>query len=94
MSRKYKIRDQDKLYFVTFTVIYWLDVFTRQIYRDIFLDSLRYCPEAQRFGSMCLLCYAEPCSFDHCQKQRAVVGEHYQGYQKIYIGKDIESNWG
>jgi len=43
MSRKYKIRDQDKLYFVTFTVIAWLDVFTRQEYRDIFLDSLRYC---------------------------------------------------
>jgi len=43
MSRKYKIRDQDKLYFVTFTVIAWLDVFIRQEYRDIFLDSLRYC---------------------------------------------------
>ena len=43
MSRKYKIRDEDKLYFVTFTVIRWLDVFTRQAYRDIFLDSVRYC---------------------------------------------------
>jgi putative transposase len=43
MSRKYKIRDQNKLHFVTFTVIHWLDVFTRQEYRDIFLDSIRYC---------------------------------------------------
>jgi putative transposase len=43
MSRKYKIRDQDKVHFVTFTVIQWLDVFTRQAYRDIFLDSIRYC---------------------------------------------------
>jgi putative transposase len=43
MSRKYKIRDQDKLYFVTFTVIRWLDVFTRNIYKDIFLESLKYC---------------------------------------------------
>jgi REP element-mobilizing transposase RayT len=43
MSRKYKIRDQDKLYFVTFTVIHWLDIFIRREYRDIFLDSLRYC---------------------------------------------------
>jgi putative transposase len=43
MSRKYKIRDQDRLYFVTFTVIAWLDVSIRQEYRDIFLDSLRYC---------------------------------------------------
>jgi REP element-mobilizing transposase RayT len=43
MSRKYKIRDQDKLYFVTFTVIHWLDVFIRREYRDIFLDSIRFC---------------------------------------------------
>ena len=45
MSRKYKIRDQDQLYFVTFTVINWIDVFIRQRYRDIFLDSLRYCQQ-------------------------------------------------
>ncbi len=45
MSRKYKIRNQDKLYFVTFTVINWLDVFIRKEYRDIFLDSIRYCQQ-------------------------------------------------
>jgi hypothetical protein len=36
MSSKYKIRDQNALYFVTFTVINWLDVFTRKEYKDIF----------------------------------------------------------
>lgn len=45
MSRKYKIRDQDKLYFVTFTVINWLDVFIRREYKDIVLDSIRYCQQ-------------------------------------------------
>ncbi len=43
MSRKYKIRDQNKLYFVTFTVIQWLDIFIRREYKDVLLDSLRYC---------------------------------------------------
>jgi putative transposase len=43
MSTKYKIRDQEKLYFVTFTVIHWLDVFIRREYRDLFLNSLKYC---------------------------------------------------
>ena len=43
MSGKYKIRDQNRLYFVTFAVIEWIDVFTRQEYRDLLLDSLRYC---------------------------------------------------
>jgi hypothetical protein len=40
MGRKFKIWDQDKLYFVTFTVIQWRDIFIRREYRDIFLDSL------------------------------------------------------
>ncbi|MEQ9426860.1 MAG: transposase, partial [Cyclobacteriaceae bacterium] len=43
MSIKYKIRDQTKLHFVTFAVVYWIDVFSRKSYRDIVVDSLRYC---------------------------------------------------
>lgn len=43
MSEKYKIRDQNKLYFVTFTVIHWLDVFIRREYKDILLESFRHC---------------------------------------------------
>ncbi|HEY3387654.1 MAG TPA: transposase, partial [Saprospiraceae bacterium] len=30
-------------YFLTFTVVDWVDIFSRRIYRDILLDSLRYC---------------------------------------------------
>lgn len=43
MSRKYKIKDQQKLHFVTFTVIDWMDVFIRDEYRQIFIESVRYC---------------------------------------------------
>lgn len=43
MSEKYKIRDQDRAYFVTFATEGWVDVFTRSQYKDIVLDSLRYC---------------------------------------------------
>lgn len=39
MSEKYKIRDQDKLYFITFAVVYWVDVFIRQAYKDVIIDS-------------------------------------------------------
>ncbi|MEK6480243.1 transposase [Catalinimonas sp. 4WD22] len=45
MSRKYKIRDQTKLYFVTLTVVNWIDVFTRQSYRDVCIKSVKYCQE-------------------------------------------------
>lgn len=39
----YKIRDQHSKYYLTFTVIDWIDVFTRKCYRDMILDSLEYC---------------------------------------------------
>ncbi|MGD1839598.1 MAG: transposase [Thermonemataceae bacterium] len=43
MSRKYAIRSQNHFYFVTFTVVHWIDVFIRNEYKDIFLESIRYC---------------------------------------------------
>ena len=35
------------VYFVTSTVVDWIDVFTRDIYRDILLDSIRFCQKNQ-----------------------------------------------
>jgi len=43
MSEKYKVHDQDSPYFVTFAVESWVDVFRRHLYKDIVLDSLRFC---------------------------------------------------
>ena len=43
MSEKYKIRNQDKIYFVTFSVVKWIDVFTRSDYKDLVVDSLEFC---------------------------------------------------
>ena len=43
----YKIRDQLAIHFITFSVIEWVDVFTRSIYSDIIVESLRFC-QAQK----------------------------------------------
>lgn len=43
MSRKYKIRNQRELYFVTFTVIDWIDVFIRDEYKQVLIESIQYC---------------------------------------------------
>jgi len=46
MSRKgYIIHDQQGIYYMTFTVVGWIDIFSRQCYRDILIDSLKYCAE-------------------------------------------------
>ncbi len=42
MSRNYKFHNPEGVYFVSFAVVEWLAVFTRNEYKDIFLDSLRY----------------------------------------------------
>jgi REP element-mobilizing transposase RayT len=43
MSRKYKFFEKSELYFVTYAVVYWIDVFTRDLYREVLIDSWKYC---------------------------------------------------
>lgn len=45
MSTKYKFHDPDACYFVTFAVVGWVDLFTRNVYKDILLESWRYCQQ-------------------------------------------------
>jgi len=39
------ITDQNAVYFFTFTVEDWIDVFTRKEYKMVVADSLNYCLE-------------------------------------------------
>ncbi len=43
MAFTYTIKDQFGLYFVTFTVHQWADVFSRRDYADIVIGSLKFC---------------------------------------------------
>ncbi len=43
MSDKYKIRDQEKAYFLTMTIVGWIDVFTRKNHKITIINSLKYC---------------------------------------------------
>ncbi|MFC6998761.1 REP-associated tyrosine transposase [Rufibacter roseus] len=45
MSEKYKAKNPEGIYFVTFAVVQWVDVFTRREYKDILVESLRYCQQ-------------------------------------------------
>jgi putative transposase len=42
---KYHITDQHAIYFLTFTVVDWVDIFTRKDYKLIITDSLNHCIE-------------------------------------------------
>jgi len=43
MSRNYKFHNPEGVYFVSFAVVEWLDVFTRNEYKDLLIDSLHHC---------------------------------------------------
>jgi putative transposase len=53
----YKIRNQKEIHFVSFAVVEWVDVFTRREYRDILLDSLRFCQNSKelRLHGWCVM---------------------------------------
>ena len=45
MATRYRFGEDGFPHFVTCTVINWIDVFTREEYKAIIIDSLKYCIE-------------------------------------------------
>ncbi len=45
MGRKYQIRDSDRLYFVTFTIVEWIRVFDIEANINIVLESIKFCQQ-------------------------------------------------
>jgi REP element-mobilizing transposase RayT len=43
MSRKYKFREKSGAYFISFAVVNWIDVFSRDLYFSCITGSLDYC---------------------------------------------------
>ncbi len=44
---RYTITDQNGCYFLTFTVVDWVDVFIRPVYKQIIVDSLNFCSDSK-----------------------------------------------
>ena len=43
MSRKYKFREKSGAYFISFAIVNWIDVFTRDLYYNCITESLDFC---------------------------------------------------
>ena len=44
---RYFIRDQHQTYFITCTIVEWIDLFSRPCYKNTITDSLNYCIKAK-----------------------------------------------
>ena len=43
LKEGYTIKDQSRAHFITITIVDWIDIFSRQTYRNLITDSLSYC---------------------------------------------------
>ncbi|MDH4091293.1 MAG: transposase [Cyclobacteriaceae bacterium] len=95
MSEKYKVRDQSRPYFITFAVEAWVDVFTRQQYKDIFLDSIRFC---QREKGLVLHAWCLMTNHVHlivsCHRSKKIeeIIRDLKKYTSVQICRAIETN--
>lgn len=95
MSEKYKIRDQDRLYFITISVEQWIDVFIWIDYKDLIVDSLRYCQKEKG-----LQIYAWCLMTSHLHLIVAKGGSEdlediirdFKKYTSVHICRSIENN--
>jgi REP element-mobilizing transposase RayT len=57
MGRKYQIRTDDYFYFVTFTVVDWIDIFISSKFNNIIIDSLKFCQSQKGLlvGGYCIM---------------------------------------
>jgi len=47
MSEKYKVRDNERAYFMTITVVDWVDVFAKENNRQVIIESLKFCQQSK-----------------------------------------------
>ena len=58
-----KNRITGEVYFVTDTVVDWVDIFTRPIYKQIIIKSLQYC-QKKKIDNFCLGIYDKLYAYD------------------------------
>ena len=94
MGEAYQIRDQDRVYFLTFQVVGWADVFSRKVYRNIIINSLNYSRENKN-----LILYAYVIMTNHVhvvmQSSNGNLSGHLRDFKKFtskQILHDVNTN--
>jgi len=86
MSEKYKTIEGG-LYFVTFSIVGWIDLFIRRIYQDILVENITFC---QEFKGLELYCYCIMPSHVHwiASRKHGKIGDLLRDF-KSYTAKEL-----
>jgi putative transposase len=87
----YKIRDEFGVYYLTFAVVQWVDVFSKRTYVDIVLNSLKYCIENKQLK---LFAWCIMTNHLHliAQSSKRRSFRNIKRFQKVYIFNNYRSN--
>ena len=95
MSRNYKFHNPEGLYFISFAVVCWLDVFTRNTYKDLFIESLVFCQKNKglEIHAWCIMSSHVHLVFRSIkgQKPELLIGDLKRFTSKIIV-KSIQEN--
>ena len=83
MSRKYKFRNPDGIYFVSYSVIHWIDIFIRNEYKELLLDSWKFCAIVKGLDIF-LVYYDKPHTYDYLES-KGKVRKYNERYETTYI---------
>lgn len=91
MSTGYQILDPSQTYFLTFTVIDWVDIFSRKVYRDIIIDSFTYCRKEKglKIWSYVIMTNHVHCILSATQGNLSDVIRDFKRYTATAILKEI-----
>ena len=94
MSRNYKFHNPTAAYFVSFATVYWLDIFTRQVYLSILEDSLQYCrkEKGMEVYAYCFMPSHVHLIFRSSNEDPSGVLRDFKKYTSKKIVKAIEEN--
>ena len=95
MSRKYKFHEKNGAYFVSFATVNWIDVFTRDIYFAIIIESLDHCRKnkGMEIYGYCIMPSHVHLIFRSAIGDPSGLMRDLKGFTSRKLMKTIENNW-
>ena len=94
MSRKYKFGESTGAYYISFATVYWIDVFTRDIYFSVIIESLDYCRKnkGMEIYGYCIMPSHVHLIFRSAEADPSGLIRDFKGFTSRKILKTIEEN--
>ncbi len=84
----------NETYFVTLTVINWIDIFTRPIYKDLLIDNLEYCRKEKGLEIYSYVIMTNHIHMIACGKEKPLgdILRDFKTYTSKELFKEIKNN--